>query len=41
MPSSDARGPDSPDADDKTDEDDEREKTILDRLVDVLWILPW
>ncbi|WP_187367305.1 hypothetical protein [Haloferax sp. KTX1] len=46
MPSSDARDSDSPNADeastdDKTDEDDEREQTILDRLVDVLWILPW
>ncbi|WP_181950692.1 MULTISPECIES: hypothetical protein [Haloferax] len=49
MPSTDSSAPDevgvtnvqdaSPD--DATDEDDETEKTILDRLVDVLWILPW
>ncbi|ELZ89931.1 hypothetical protein C441_14696 [Haloferax sulfurifontis ATCC BAA-897] len=38
------RAPDSPDADEaSTDDrtDDEREQSILDRLVDILWILPW
>ncbi|MCO8266422.1 hypothetical protein ACOZ4B_14770 [Haloferax prahovense] len=49
MPSSDSSGFDEPRAtdvqdastDDATDEDDDTKKTILDRLVDVLWILPW
>ncbi|EMA01556.1 hypothetical protein [Haloferax denitrificans] len=49
MPSTDSSAPDEGEAtnaqdastDDATDEGDEREKSILDRLVDVLWILPW
>ncbi|WP_199517435.1 hypothetical protein [Haloferax sp. Atlit-12N] len=49
MPSSDSSAPDevrTPDVqdastDDTADDNHEREKTILDRLVDVLWILPW
>ncbi|WP_204357262.1 hypothetical protein [Haloferax volcanii] len=46
MPSTDSSAPDEGEAtdasaDDTADDDHEREKTILDRLVDVLWILPW
>ncbi|ELZ58378.1 MULTISPECIES: hypothetical protein [unclassified Haloferax] len=46
MPSTDSSAPDEGEAtnastDDTADDDHEGEKTILDRLVDVLWILPW
>ncbi|WP_199180646.1 hypothetical protein [Haloferax marisrubri] len=49
MPSSDSSAPDEAGAthaqdastDDTADDNHERKKTILDRLVDVLWILPW
>ncbi|MFK5603379.1 MULTISPECIES: hypothetical protein [Haloferax] len=43
MPSSDSSAPDEGEATNASTDDttDEAEKTILDRLVDVLWILPW
>lgn len=43
MTTSDSSAPDEGEATNASTDDttDEAEKTILDRLVDVLWILPW
>ncbi|WP_197092912.1 hypothetical protein [Haloferax gibbonsii] len=46
MPSTDTSAPDEGGAtdastDDTADEDGESDTSLLDRFVDVLWILPW